>query len=261
MGELHFILTALASGVLVGASLALIGGGGSILAVPLLLYFVGVDAPHIAIGTAAFAVAINAMAGLATHMRAGTVKWPCATAFTIAGFIGALAGSTLGKLIDGGVLIGWFGGLMVVVGVLMLRGADQPGDPSVHLDRGSARKLLPRLIPMGLGAGGAAGFFGIGGGFLIAPGLMAATAMPIRYAIGTSLVAVTAFGLTTAGNYALSGYVSWPAALWLILGGALGVFAGQALNARLAAHGAALRIVFAAAVIIIGLWIAGSALF
>lgn len=259
MGDPQFIITAIISGMLVGASLSLIGGGGSILAVPLLLYIVGVETPHIAIGTAAFAVAVNAAAGLATHMKAGTVKWPCASVFALAGLVGALAGSTLGKAIDGGALIGWFGGLMVLVGALMLRHGDDPGDAGVHLDKASAGKLLPRLIPLGLGAGGAAGFFGIGGGFLIAPGLMAATAMPIRYAIGTSLVAVTTFGLATAANYAVSGLVNWPAALWLIVGGAVGVLAGQAMNARLASKGALLRLVFAGVVILMGGWIVLSA--
>src|SRR5271157_431390 len=94
-------VAAIGSGVLVGFSLGLIGGGGSILAVPLLLYVVGVSDPHIAIGTSALAVAVNAFANLAQHARAGTVKWPCATVFAAAGVAGAFLGSSLGKAVAG----------------------------------------------------------------------------------------------------------------------------------------------------------------
>ena len=75
----------LASGMLVGFSLGLVGGGGSILAVPLMVYVVGVAEPHVAIGTSAIAVALNAAVNLATHARAGNVKWRCATVFAASG--------------------------------------------------------------------------------------------------------------------------------------------------------------------------------
>lgn len=100
--------------------------------------------------------------------------------------------------------------------------------PDVRLSRSSAATLLPRLIPIGLGVGLAAGFFGIGGGFLIVPGLMLATAMPIANAVGTSLVVVSALGLTTAASYAASGMVDWPITALMIAGGAIGTVAGMA---------------------------------
>jgi uncharacterized membrane protein YfcA len=78
-----------ASGVLVGFSLGLVGGGGSILAVPLLIYLVGVPSAHVAIGTSALAVAVNAAANLAQHARRGVVKWRCASVFVAAGVLGA----------------------------------------------------------------------------------------------------------------------------------------------------------------------------
>ena len=104
------ILAALASGVLIGLVLGLVGGGGSILAVPLLVYAVGIGSPHLAIGTAAVAVAANAAAGLAGHARAGTVKWPCALAFAAAGMLGAALGAELGKALDGQRLLALFAG-------------------------------------------------------------------------------------------------------------------------------------------------------
>ena len=78
------------SGVFVGFSLGLVGGGGSVLAVPLLVYFVGVPEPHVAIGTSAVAVAANAVVSLANHARAGTIKWRCASVFALFGVTGRL---------------------------------------------------------------------------------------------------------------------------------------------------------------------------
>ena len=115
-------LLAIVSGSAVGFSLGLIGGGGSILAVPLLIYVVGVSDPHIAIGTSALAVAVNAFANLLQHARAGTVKWPCAAVFAGAGVIGALVGSTIGKAVEGNRLLLLFAVVMLVVGISMLRG-------------------------------------------------------------------------------------------------------------------------------------------
>ncbi len=254
------IALALLSGGLIGIVLALVGGGGSILAVPLLVHVVGVGSTHAAIGTAAVAVAVNAAASLAGHARAGTVKWPCALVFAAAGVIGAALGAEMGKAIDGETLLALFGLLMVVVGLSMLRKRRRPDDPDVRLSRTTARVLLPRLLPMGLGVGIAAGFFGIGGGFLIVPALVAATAMPLGNAVGTSLVVVTALGLTTAGSYALSGFVDWGLTAVLVTGGALGAAMGVPLAQRLAAHKTLFARLFAALIIAVGIYVTIGAL-
>lgn len=247
---------ALASGGVVGLVLGLVGGGGSVLAVPLLVYVVGVASPHVAIGTGAVAVAANAFAGLAAHARAGTVKWPCALVFAASGSLGAIAGSTLGKLVGGEQLLALFGLVMIVVGLAMARGQRRREVPGVRLDVSSARHLLPRLVMIGVGVGLLAGFFGIGGGFLIVPGLLLATRMPMKNAIGSSLVAVSAFGLATAGNYALSGLVDWYIAALLLGGGILGGVTGSWISRRLADHKQALTHVFAAVVILVGTYVA-----
>ncbi len=232
----------LGSGTLVGFSLGLVGGGGSILAVPLMIYVVGVPTAHVAIGTSAVAVAANAAGSLLTHGRSGTVKWRCATVFALAGILGAWLGSSLGKLIDGQRLLVLFAILMAVVGGLMLRPRAGRGDIEVRLDR----QNLPRLLMLGLLAGGLSGFFGIGGGFLIVPGLMLATGMPILNAVGSSLVAVAAFGLTTALNYAVSGLVDWRLAFMFIVGGVVGGFIGSRSAHLLASKRGSLNAVFAA---------------
>mgnify|MGYP001472175383 CR=1 FL=1 len=216
------------SGVLVGFSLGLVGGGGSILAVPLLVYLVGVPVPHLAIGTSAVAVAANAAMSLMNHARAGSVRWPCASVFAGAGVLGAFAGARLGKMVDGQALLAAFAVMMVVVAGLMLRRREPDQDRVVRLGRENA----PALVGTGLAVGALSGFFGIGGGFLIVPGLIFATGMPMLQAVGTSLVAVTAFGLTTAASYAAAGLVNWTLAAVFVGGGVL----GSLLGAR-AAHG------------------------
>ena len=246
------ILAAISAGVIIGFVLALVGGGGSILAVPLLVYLVGVSSPHAAIGTAAVAVALNAATSLAGHARSGNVKWPCAIAFAISGVIGAALGAEAGKAMDGQKLLALFGGLMILVGLSMLRPRSTVDNPDVRLERSTASVLLPRLIPTGFCVGLLAGFFGIGGGFLIVPGLVMATAMPMRIAVGTSLVVVTALGLTTATSYALSGYVDWLLVGLMAIGGVIGAGIGIPLGKRITSHKRVMELGFASLVIAIG---------
>jgi uncharacterized membrane protein YfcA len=248
------ILLAIGSGGVVGFTLGLVGGGGSIMAVPLLVYVVGVASPHVAIGTSAVAVAASAAANLVGHARAGNVKWNCAAVFSLAAIAGAAAGAHFGKLIDGGRLLTLFGALMIVIGLLMLRPRKNSGNPDVKLARDTLH-LLPWLIGIGFAVGALSGFFGIGGGFLVVPGLMAATGMPLINAVGSSLFAVTAFGLTTAASYAASGLVDWPLAGLFILGGAVGGVGGIALARRLSSHKHALTRIFSAIVIAVGIYV------
>jgi uncharacterized membrane protein YfcA len=240
----------LASGSLVGFSLGLVGGGGSILAVPLLVYLVGVSSPHVAIGTSAVAVAASAAANLVNHARAGNVKWRCALVLAAAGSAGALFGSSLGKAIDGQHLLALFAVVMMVVSVLMLRGRGAAGDPSVKLSRDN----VWQLIGLGLATGALSGFFGIGGGFLIVPALVMATGMPMLSAIGSSLVAVTAFGVTTAANYAFSGLVDWALAGLFIAGAVAGGLLGTRSAKTLADRKGALRTVFAALIFAVAVY-------
>lgn len=223
------ILT-LISGVVVGFTLGVIGGGGSILALPLLLYVVGMKDPHVAIGTSALAVAANAFANLIQHARAGTVKWPCALVFGASGVIGALIGSTLGKMVAGQHLLVLFAGVMIVVGVSMLRGKSGGGDPGVRI----TRPIAVRLVAIGLL-----------GGFLIVPGIMLGSGMPILNAVGSSLFSVGTFGSATALNYALSGLVDWRVAGFFIAGGVAGGVAGMQTAIRLADHKGLLTRIFA----------------
>lgn len=252
-------LTALAaagSGLAIGLILALVGGGGSILAVPLLVHVVGVESAHTAIGTGAAAVAANALTGLAGHVRAGNVRWPCGLVFAGAGVLGAAIGAEAGKAFDGARLLFLFGLLMIGVGVSMLRKRKRELDPDARLTRATARYMLPRLIGSGLLVGLAAGFFGIGGGFLIVPALIFAAGLPIHVAIGTSLLAVASLGATTAASYALSGLVDWRLFAWLILGGAAGSLVGARIGRWLSGRKRVLEVGFAAMVVAVGAYVA-----
>lgn len=131
-------LATITAGSLVGAILGLIGGGGSVLAVPLLVFGVGAHSPHVAIGTSAIAVPVSALANLFAHDRSGNVKWPCALVSTIAGMIGAAAGSSVAKFIDGQKLQTAFGLLMIVVGGAMLRAPRRAERFDVRLTPASA---------------------------------------------------------------------------------------------------------------------------
>jgi len=234
----------LASGSVVGFSLGLIGGGGSILAVPLLIYVVGISNAHVAIGTSALAVSANAFGNLLGHWQAGNVKWPCAATFAVSGVIGAAIGSSLGKLVDGQALLFLFALAMMAVGVAMLRPRAAAGDPGIRI----TPAIAVRLVAIGLLVGAFSGFFGIGGGFLIVPGIMLGSGMPILNAVGSSLLSVGTFGLATALNYAVSGLIAWKTAALFIAGGLAGGLAGTRVALRLAAERRMLTSTFAAVI-------------
>ena len=249
------------SGGLVGFSLGLLGGGGSILAVPLLVYVVGVRSTHMAIGTSALAVAVNAFTNLVAHSRAGNVKWRCASVFAVSGVIGAAGGAALGKIVDGQKLLFLFGLVMVVVAFVMLTPqVAAAGRPDVRL----SPAIGLRLGGGGLLVGALSGFFGIGGGFLIVPAMMLGAGMTAINAVGSALVSVGAFGLTTALSYAVAGLVDWRIAGFFILGGVLGGFPGTKLAGHLSTKRAVLARVFAMSVLVVAgyiLWRSGSTFF
>ena len=117
---------------------------------------------------------------------------------------------------------------------MMLRERESSEDTDVRLTTDTAKELLPLLLGIGFVVGFFSGFFGVGGGFLIVPGLILATGMPLASAIGTSLVAITALGVATAASYAWSWLVDWPVAALFVLGGLAGGVAGVRVGQALA---------------------------
>ena len=250
MDLVSLALAALGGG-LVGFLLTLFGGGGSVLATPWLVYVVGIADAHAAIGTSAAAVAVNAMTGLAAQARAGRVKWPCASVFAAAGLSGALIGAQLAQQVSGAALLKWFAVAMIVIAASMLVPRKGEGDPGVRI----TWPIVVRLAPLGFAAGLAAGFFGIGGGFLIAPGLMAASGMTLANAGASSLVSVALFGSATSISYAAAGKVIWPLFGALVAGGAIGTIIALPLVRRLEQRAVLARRLFAALVVVVAFYI------
>ncbi len=139
---------------------------------------------------------------------------------------------------------------MIAVGAAMLRPRTGAGNANVRI----TPSIAIRLIAIGLAVGVISGFFGIGGGFLIVPGLMLGSGMPIIRAIGSSLFSVGSFGLTTAINYALSGLIDWPIAFLFIAGGVGGGFLGIQSALRLASNRRMLSSLFAAVVFAVAVY-------
>ena len=226
------IFLSLISGIVVGFSLGLIGGGGSILAVPLLVYVIGVE-PHVALGTSALAVAANALASLIHHKKVSHVKIKEGFAFAIPGVIGALIGAQLGLLTPSKHLLFLFGLFMIVMSITMWRRKPTILLNETHHENRIIHVHKNRILLTGFAVGAAAGYFGIGGGFLITPALMYAASLNIIEAIGTCLLPVSAFGLTTAIRYSLEGQIQWFVSILFILGGIGGGFVGTRLCTKI----------------------------
>jgi uncharacterized membrane protein YfcA len=172
--------------------------------------------------------------------------------FALAGIAGAAIGSSIGKLIDPKPLTLFFAFAMAAVALSMWRPRTGEDAADVTLNA----KIALRLVPIGTAVGAASGFFGIGGGFLVVPGLMWGSRMPMLNAVGSSLFAVALFGATTAINYAYSGLVLWPIAGWMILGGVFGGALGVWASRRLAARRALLQRLFAIFVLLVAIYVA-----
>ncbi|ACT59607.1 sulfite exporter TauE/SafE family protein [Hirschia baltica] len=241
------IVLTLLSGIIVGIFLGTFGGGGSVLAAPLLIYLVGIEDPHIAIGTSAAGVAAIALFSLIGHWRGGRVKWPCAITFAVSGLLGSIIGSSLAKITQGDVLMIGFSGAMALIALSMFKKPKSIGDPEVHL----TPALTMRLAPIGMIVGVAAGFFGIGGGFLIVPGLMLAAGMTMANATASSLVSVAIFGAATSANYAISNMVDFRLTALLLVGGVVGGIIGIYLAKLIANHTQLARTCFASMILIV----------
>ena len=231
------IAVAVAAGLLIGLSLGSLGGGGSILTVPALVYLLH-QSPHAATTGSLLVVGITALAGTVAHLREGRVRLGPGIVFGLLGVAGSYVGTRLSSSVDPHVLLTAFSALMLVAVVAMSRrrhaplevhvdgdgdgdGGDLPtggatwgplavGRPAVLLG-GLDRAGVVRLLAAATGVGLLTGFFGVGGGFVIVPALVLALRFPMPEAIGTSLL-VIAINSATAIAARLGGHVhlDWP---------------------------------------------------
>jgi uncharacterized membrane protein YfcA len=210
--------------VLVGVSLGLLGGGGSILTVPLLAYVAGMDAKQ-AIATSLLVVGVTSAVGAVSHARAGRVQWRTGLLFGVAGMAGAYVGGLLGQFIPGSVLLIGFAGMMIATAVAMLRGR-RGESPAVQPER------LPvaKVIAEGLVVGVVTGLVGAGGGFLVVPALALLGGLPMPIAVGTSLVVIAMKSFAGFAGYLSSVQVDWTMAAMVTAAAVVGGLIGARLT-------------------------------
>ncbi len=247
-------------GLVIGATVGLLGAGGSILAGPALVYGVGQPVAAALFGSL-LVVAVSAAGGLVPRLRAGVIRWPVALVFATAGVPTAFAGAAVGRLLADQWLLVAFAMLMVVVAVWMLRGDPEAGGACRTCGGGiNWRSCLPKALAAGAGVGGLTGLFGVGGGFVVVPALTLLLGLTATEAVATSLVVVTITSLAgLAAHAAAASAVDYPV---------IAVFAGAALPASLAAGrvanrlpAAVLRRGFAYLILAIAAGVAATALF
>ena len=211
--------------VFVGVSLGLLGGGGSILTVPLLAYVAGLEAKQ-AIATSLLVVGVTSAVGAFSHARAGRVQWRTGLVFGAAGMAGAYAGGLLARFIPGTVLLIGFAVIMIATAVAMLRGRRD-------VSAVDAPRSLPlfKIILEGLIVGLVTGLVGAGGGFLVVPALALLGGLPMPVAVGTALVVVAMNSFAGLAGYLSSVHIDWPLAVAVTAAALVGGLIGARLTA------------------------------
>lgn len=211
--------------VFVGIALGLLGGGGSILTVPLLAYVAGMDAKA-AIATSLLVVGVTSAIGAVSHARAGRVQWRTGLIFGAAGMAGAYAGGVLARFIPGTVLLIGFAVMMIATAVAMLRGRK-----NMAAAEGNHRLPMPKIIAEGLVVGLVTGLVGAGGGFLVVPALALLGGLPMPVAVGTSLIVIAMKSFAGLAGYLSSVQINWAVALAVTAAAVVGALVGARLTA------------------------------
>lgn len=221
------IVLTLAAAVLVGVTLGLFGGGGSILTVPVLVYLAGVPARQ-AIAMSLFVVAVTSAVSAVGHARAGRIRWRTGLLFGAAGMAGAYGGGLIGPHLPEALLMSAFAAMMLATAAAMIRDRRVPTAEPVPGD-------LPvlRVIAEGAGVGLVTGLVGAGGGFLVVPALVLLGGLPMGVAVGTSLVVIALKSLAGLAGYLHATPVDWSLALPVTAAAVAGGLIGGALAGRL----------------------------
>lgn len=237
-------LIASAAALVMGFVLGLLGGGGSILAVPIIVYLVGVE-PKAAIATSLLVVGTTAATAAVSHARAGNVAWRTAIVFGLFAMTGAFGGGYLAEFIPGAVLLGLFAVLMLVTAIAMLRGKSRDVAERKDFELPIAKVALEGIV-----VGGVTGLVGAGGGFLVVPALVLLGGLSMRRAIGTSLVVIAMKSFAGFAGYAAHVEVDYALAATFIGLALAGSLVGAAAARRI--DGERLRTGFAVFVLVMG---------
>ena len=218
-------------GLAIGLAVGMLGGGGSVLAVPVLVYVLGESLPD-ATTASLLVVGAGALAGATGHALAGRVCWRHAVSFTVAAIPGIAAGTLAGDAVAAEVLLAAFALVMLVAARAIWTRADDEPDPGSAADACPPLRL-PRDVLAGVAVGFVTGFLGIGGGFLIVPTLAVGLAFTMRTAVGTSLAIITATSAVGLSVHLLAGRaIDVPVTAAMALACMIGALAG----ARLTGH-------------------------
>jgi uncharacterized protein len=221
------LIVVLALAVLVGVTLGLLGGGGSILLVPLLVYIAGMDTKE-AIATSLLVVGVTSAVGAVSHARGARVRWRTGLVFGAAGMAGAYAGGRLAAYVPGDWLMIGFALMMLATAAAMLRGRRDVDPGAVH-----TRLPVGRVILDGLVVGLVTGLVGAGGGFLVVPALALLGGLPMPVAVGTSLVVIAMKSTAGLGGYLASVQIDWAVAGAVTAAAVLGALLGGPLAGRM----------------------------
>ncbi|KKF01230.1 sulfite exporter TauE/SafE family protein [Mycolicibacterium obuense] len=221
----------------VGLSLGLLGGGGSILMVPLLAYVAGLDAAH-AIATSLLVVGVTSVVGAVSHARAGHVQWRTGLMFGAAGMVGAYAGGWISQFLPGSLLLVGLAAVMISAAIAMLRGRTAEAVGSVQSPTGRPVTLVLQGAAVGL----VTGLVGAGGGFLVVPALALLTGLPMATAIGTSLMVIAMNSFAGLAGHLSAATIDWRLAAGVTGAAVVGALAGARLTEQFSV--AALRIGF-----------------
>ncbi len=241
------IIIALVLAALVGVSLGLLGGGGSILTVPILTYVLGMDTRE-AISASLFIVGITSIVAMVGHAGSGRVKWRSGLEFGLAGMAGSFAGAQLGRLLSAAVLMVLFAVVMLTAATAMIRGRK---DRSTEKEPTAPRSRLLQMMASGATVGVVTGLVGVGGGFLIVPALVLFTGLPMGAAVGTSLLVIAMNSAAGFASTMISVRLHWPIILVFTAIAIIGSFVGLVLAKRL--QGRTLRKAFGVFVLAMGL--------
>ncbi len=229
----------------IGLSLGLLGGGGSILTVPALVYLVG-QSPQAAITTSLAIVGANSVLGASFHSAQRTLNWHVALVFGGAGMIVAYLAAGLSKFFSPAALLVAFALLMLVIGGLMLLRRDAPtATPTTP--------SVPLMLASGAGVGLLTGVLGVGGGFLIVPALVMLVGLPMNQAVGTSLVIIAANSAAGLLGHLSAGMFDLWLTLIFVAAGLVGTFVGARIAQRLPAQ--RLRQAFAGLVVLLAVFL------
>lgn len=221
------LILVLAAAVIVGITLGLLGGGGSILMVPLLTYVAGLEAKE-AIATSLFVVAVTSLFSLLPHARAGNIRWGIGAIFGATGMVGAFLGGLLGGLLPATVLMIAFAVMMLATASAMVRGRKKVASTDAPRVRPVGKIVLDGLL-----VGLVTGLVGAGGGFLVVPALALLGGLSMPLAVGTSLMVIALKSFAGLGGYLTSTAIDWPLALSITAAAVLGSFIGARFTARI----------------------------